>query len=713
MLNKEIIETLSKNLNIKFSQVESTLKLLSEGNTIPFIARYRKEATGALTEDYIREIENTYTYEKNLLDRKLDIIRLIDEKGLLTEELKTSILNAKKLVEVEDLYLPYKEKKKTKATEAIKNGLEPLAKIIMSYPIKLNNLDKFLNEKVKTQEEAILGASYIIAEWISDNASYRKWIRFYIYNNSFLVSKLKKNSNDLNKVYEMYYDFKEKTKYLKTYRTLAINRGEKENVLSVKLDYDVLEIITYLENKLIKNKKSECSIIVSNSIKDSLKRLILPSIEREIRNELTLKANVDAIKSFQDNLENLLLTPPIKEKTVLALDPGYRTGTKVAVVDKNGNLEEVSVIYPAKPHEKVDDAKKIILALIKKYNVDIIAIGNGTASRENEQFISNLIKENNLKLNYIIVNEAGASVYSASPLGAMEFPNLPVEKRSAISLARRLQDSLTELVKIDPKSIGVGLYQHDMPEKELEEALDFTVLKVVNQVGVNINNASSSILKYVSGLKKNTITNILEYKRKVSKINSREELKQIKGISNKVYEQAIGFLRIIDGTNPLDKTDIHPDNYQDTLNLLKLIDASVFEIGTPSIKEKLRKIDALDIKKELKIDEYTLEDIKKSLIKPGRDPRDELDKPILRSDILDIKDLKLHDKLQGIVRNVTAFGAFVDIGLHNDGLIHISKISKNYIKHPSEVLSVGLVVDVYIIDIDLEKEKVSLSLFLE
>ena len=713
MLNKELIETLSKSLNIKFSQIESTLKLLSEGNTIPFIARYRKEATGALTEDYIREIENTYTYEKNLLDRKLDIIRLIDEKGLLTEELKTSILNAKKLVEVEDLYLPYKEKKKTKATEAIKNGLEPLAKIIMSYPIKLNNLDKFLNEKVKTQEEAILGASYIIAEWISDNASYRKWIRFYIYNNSFLVSKLKKNSNDLNKVYEMYYDFKEKTKYLKTYRTLAINRGEKENVLSVKLDYDVLEIITYLEKKIIKNRESECSIIVSNSIKDSLKRLILPSIEREIRNELTLKANVDAIKSFQDNLENLLLTPPIKEKTVLALDPGYRTGTKVAVVDKNGNLEEVSVIYPAKPHEKIDDAKKIILALIKKYNVDIIAIGNGTASRENEQFVSNLIKENDLKLNYIIVNEAGASVYSASPLAAMEFPNLPVEKRSAISLARRLQDSLNELVKIDPKSIGVGLYQHDMPEKELEEALDFTVLKVVNQVGVNINNASSSILKYVSGLKKNTITNILEYKRKVSKINSREELKKIKGISNKVYEQAIGFLRIIDGTNPLDKTDIHPDNYQDTLNLLKLIDASVFEIGTPSMKEKLKKIENIDIKKELKIDEYTLEDIKKSLIKPGRDPRDELDKPILRSDILDIKDLKLHDKLQGIVRNVTAFGAFVDIGLHNDGLIHISKISKKFIKHPSEVLSVGLVVDVYVIEIDLEKEKVSLSLFLE
>lgn len=710
-MEKEIIENLSRELNIKVSQVESVLNLLREGNTIPFIARYRKEATGALTEDYIREIENTYTYEKNLLERKLDIIRLIEEKGLLTDELKTNILNAKKLVEVEDLYLPYKEKKKTKATIAIKNGLEPLAKIIMSFPLKLNNLDKFLNDEVKTHEEALLGASYIIAEWISDNASYRKWIRYYLYNNSFLVSKLKKNSNDLNKVYEMYYDFQEKVKYLKPYRTLAINRGEKENILSVKLEYNLEEIIAFLEKKLIKNKESECANIVSDSIKDSLKRLILPSFEREIRSDLTLKANVEAIKSFQDNLENLLLTPPIKEKTVLALDPGYRTGTKVAVVDKNGNMLEVSVIYPAKPHEKVLEAKKIILELIKKYQVDIIAIGNGTASRENEKFVSDLIKENNLALNYIIVNEAGASVYSASILGAKEFPDLPVEKRSAISLARRLQDSLTELVKIDPKSIGVGLYQHDMPVKELSDALDFTVLKVVNQVGVNVNNASASILNYVSGLKKNTIENILEYKKMVGKINSREELKKIKGISSKVYEQAIGFLRIVDGTNPLDKTDIHPDNYQDTLNLLKLIDATIDEIGTTSIKEKLEKLTGHE--KELKIDEYTLEDIKKSLIKPGRDPRDDIDKPILRSDILDIKDLKLHDKLQGTIRNVTAFGAFVDIGLHNDGLIHISKISKNYIKHPSDVLSVGDIVDVYVIDVDLEKEKVSLSLFLE
>ena len=713
-MNQDIILEISNNLNIKPKQVETVLNLLSEGNTIPFIARYRKEATGALDEEIIRSINEVYEYQVNLLKRKEDVIRLIDEKGLLTDELKEGILKCQKLVEVEDLYRPYKEKKKTKATEAIKNGLEPLAKMMMSFPTtgSLEELaKKFINENVDTVEKAIEGAKFIIAEWISDNASYRKWIRYYLYNNSFLVSKLKKNSNDLNKVYEMYYDFQEKVKYLKPYHTLAINRGEKENILSVKLEYNLEEIIAFLEKKLIKNKESECANIISDSIKDSLKRLILPSLEREIRSDLTLKANVEAIKSFQDNLENLLLTPPIKEKTVLALDPGYRTGTKVAVVDKNGNMLEVSVIYPAKPHEKVLEAKKIILELIKKYQVDIIAIGNGTASRENEKFVSDLIKENNLALNYIIVNEAGASVYSASILGAKEFPDLPVEKRSAISLARRLQDSLTELVKIDPKSIGVGLYQHDMPVKELSDALDFTVLKVVNQVGVNVNNASASILNYVSGLKKNTIENILEYKKMVGKINSREELKKIKGISSKVYEQAIGFLRIVDGTNPLDKTDIHPDNYQDTLNLLKLIDATINEIGTTTIKEKLEKLTGHE--KELKIDEYTLEDIKKSLIKPGRDPRDDIDKPILRSDILDIKDLKLHDKLQGTIRNVTAFGAFVDIGLHNDGLIHISKISKNYIKHPSDVLSVGDIVDVYVIDIDLEKEKVSLSLFLE
>lgn len=712
-MNQEIIKNLSDNLKIKEKQVESVLTLLSEGNTIPFIARYRKEVTGNLNEEQIREIETVYNYQESLYNRKLDVIRLIEEKGLLTEELKNNILKCEKLIEVEDLYRPYKEKKKTKATEAINNGLEPLAKIIMSFPLELKNIDKYLNDKVKTKEEAIEGASYIIAEWISDNASFRKWIRFYLYNNALITSKLKKNSNDENKVYEMYYNYEEPIKHIKLHRVLAINRGEKEKILNVSLEYAVEEIENYLQKKLIKNEKAtESKEIVIKAIKDSLKRLILPSIEREIRSELTDKANIIAINNYKDNLEKLLLTPPIKEKVVLALDPGYRTGTKVAVVDKNGLMLEVNVIYPAKPHEKIKESEEVILNLIKKYQVEIIAIGNGTASRENEQFVSNLLKKNNLNISYVIVNEAGASVYSASKLGALEFPDLPVEKRSAISLARRLQDSLSELVKIDPKSIGVGMYQHDVPEKELSESLDFTVSKVVNQVGVNLNNASPSILTYVSGLKKNVIENILNYRNQVGKIKNRLELKSIKGVTAKVYEQSIGFLRILDGDNPLDKTDIHPDNYEDTLKLLKLIDSNLDELGTMALKEKLTKLDSEKVK-ELGIDNYTLEDIKKSLIKPNRDPRDELAKPLLRSDILDISNLKIHDKLQGTVRNVIDFGAFVDIGLHNDGLIHISKMSKNYIKHPSEVLSVGDIVDVYVIGIDKEKEKVSLSLFLE
>ena len=712
-MNQEIIKNLSNNLKISEKQVESVLTLLSEGNTIPFIARYRKEVTGNLNEEQIREIETVYNYQESLYNRKLDVIRLIEEKGLLTEELKNNILKCEKLIEVEDLYRPYKEKKKTKATEAINNGLEPLAKIIMSFPLELKNIDKYLNDKVKTKEEAIEGASYIIAEWISDNASFRKWIRFYLYNNALITSKLKKNSNDENKVYEMYYNYEEPIKHIKLHRVLAINRGEKEKILNVSLEYEVEEIENYLQKKLIKNEKAtESKEIVIKAIKDSLKRLILPSIEREIRSELTDKANIVAINNYKDNLEKLLLTPPIKEKVVLALDPGYRTGTKVAVVDKNSLMLEVNVIYPAKPHEKIKESEEVILNLIKKYQVEIIAIGNGTASRENEQFVSNLLKKNNLNISYVIVNEAGASVYSASKLGAIEFPDLPVEKRSAISLARRLQDSLSELVKIDPKSIGVGMYQHDVPEKELSKSLDFTVSKVVNQVGVNLNNASPSILTYVSGLKKNVIENILNYRNQVGKIKNRLELKNIKGVTAKVYEQSIGFLRIIDGDNPLDKTDIHPDNYEDTLKLLKLIDSNLDELGRTTLKEKLTKLDSEKVK-ELGIDNYTLEDIKKSLIKPNRDPRDELAKPLLRSDILDISNLKIHDKLQGTVRNVIDFGAFVDIGLHNDGLIHISKMSKNYIKHPSEVLSVGDIVDVYVIGIDKEKEKVSLSLFLE
>lgn len=711
-MNDDIIKILENNLQITKKQIQVVIKLLSDGNTIPFIARYRKEATNGLDEEKIREIQKMYEYEDNLYQRKQDVIRLIQEKGLMTEELKQNILACQKLIDVEDLYLPYKEKKKTKASEAIKNGLQGLADFILEF----NKADleketlKYLNNQVKTKEEAIQGASYIIADMISDKALYRKFIRNYIKKQGIIKTKVKKNNPDVKKIYEIYYDYKERITKIKPYQILAINRAEKEKVLIISFEYDLDYIINYLEKRIIRDKTSLSAKIVELAIQDSLKRLILPSLEREIRSEITELANQDAILNFSHNLENLLLTPPIKGKTILALDPGFRTGTKVAVVDKLGRMLETAVIYPAPPHEKIAESEKIILDLIKKYQVDLIAIGNGTASLENEIFLSNLLKKNNLKISYMIVNEAGASVYSASPLAALEFPNLPVEKRSAISLARRIQDSLSELVKIDPKSIGVGLYQHDLPQKELASSLNFTVSKIVNQVGVNINNASPSLLSYVSGLKKNVIENILTYKDKVGKIKNRLELKKIKGMTDKVYEQSIGFLRIIDGDNPLDKTDIHPDNYSDAINILNYLGLTLNDIGTPLLKEKLN--DNLNIlKKELKISEYTFNDIINSLLKPNRDPRDDIKKPITRNAMLSINNLKVHDKLQGTVRNVIDFGAFVDIGLHNDGLIHISKLSKNFVKHPRDILNVGDIVEVYVTDIDLEKERVSLSLF--
>ena len=711
-MNDDILKILENNLQITKKQIQVVIKLLSDGNTIPFIARYRKEATNGLDEEKIREIQKMYEYEDNLYQRKQDVIRLIQEKGLMTEELKQNILACQKLIDVEDLYLPYKEKKKTKASEAIKNGLQGLADFILEF----NKADlekealKYLNNQVKTKEEAIQGASYIIADMISDKALYRKFIRNYIKKQGIIKTKVKKNNPDVKKIYEIYYDYKERITKIKPYQILAINRALKENVLSLSFEYDLDYIINYLEKRIVRDKTSQSAKIVELAIQDSLKRLILSSLEREIRSEITEFANQDAIKNFSHNLENLLLTPPIKGKTILALDPGFRTGTKVAVVDKLGRMLETAVIYPAPPHEKIAESEKIILDLIKKYQVDLIAIGNGTASLENEIFLTNLLKKNNLKISYMIVNEAGASVYSASPLAALEFPDLPVEKRSAISLARRIQDSLSELVKIDPKSIGVGLYQHDLPQKELASSLNFTVSKIVNQVGVNINNASSSLLSYVSGLKKNVIENILTYKDKVGKIKNREEIKKIKGMTDKVYEQSIGFLRIIDGDNPLDKTDIHPDNYSDAINILNYLGLTLNDIGTPLLKEKLN--DNLNIlKKELKISEYTFNDIINSLLKPNRDLRDDIKKPITRNAMLSINNLKVHDKLQGTVRNVIDFGAFVDIGLHNDGLIHISKLSKNFVKHPRDILNVGDIVEVYVTDIDLEKERVSLSLF--
>lgn len=709
-MNEDIIKQIALELNIRIEQVKSTLKMLEDGNTIPFIARYRKEVTGNLDEEQIRSISEVYEYQVNLLKRKEDVIRLIDEKGLLTDKIKTEVMNASKLVEVEDLYRPYKEKKKTKATEAIKNGLEGLAKIILSFPKELYAVDKFLNDNVKTKEDAIEGAKYIIAEYISDNAYYRKWIRNDIYNNSKIVTKKKKNAVDEKKVYEMYYDYSEDVKYIKPHRVLAINRGEKEGVLSVSLEYNKEYIYNYLEKKLIKDENSECAVYVKDAIVDSYKRLIGPSVEREIRSELTEKSEEGAIEVFAKNLENYLLTPPMKDKMILGLDPAYRTGCKLAVIDYTGQMLDIKVIYPHEPKNDFEGSKKIVLDLIDKYNIDIIAIGNGTASRESETFIANVIKDAKRSVSYIIVNEAGASVYSASKLAIEEFPNLHVEERSAISIARRLQDPLSELVKIDSKSIGVGQYQHDVKEKNLNEALDFVVSKSVNNVGVNINTASASILKYISGLTKKSIEKIIDFRNKHGRFNSRNELIDNKILSAKAYEQSIGFMRVLDGSNPLDKTSIHPESYDKTTKLLESIDMNYDSLGTEELISKLDNINIDDYSKKLDIDIYTLEDIINSLKKPNRDPRDDFDKPILKSDVLHIEDLKKGMELEGTVRNVVDFGAFIDIGIKNDGLVHISKITDRYIKHPSEVLSVGDIVTCYVDEVFLDKGKVALSL---
>ena len=710
-MNDLIIKEISKTLNIKESSVKATLKLLSEGNTIPFIARYRKEATSSLDEEQIRAINEYYVYQVNLLKRKEDVIRLIEEKGLLTDDLKSKIMACTKLVEVEDLYRPYKEKKKTKATDAINNGLEPLAKKIMSFPLNgtISELAKpYLNDKVKNIDEAVLGAKYIIAEWISDNAYIRKNIRRITFNSGMITSKKKKSAVDDNKVYEMYYDYKESVKYIKPHRVLALNRGEKENVLNVNIEIDLKEIISFISKNIIKNDKSFVADIVSDAIQDSYKRLIAPSIEREIRSELTEKADEVAIDSFGKNLEKLLLQPPMKDKMILGLDPAYRTGCKLAVIDYTGKKLDIKVIYPHEPHKKYEEAKKIMLDLIDKYNIDIIAIGNGTASRESEAFVADVISNAKKKLEYIIVSEAGASVYSASKLAIAEFPDLHVEERSAISIARRLQDPLAELVKIDPESIGVGLYQHDVSNKRLKESLDFVVSKSVNQVGVNVNTASPFLLKYVSGLTSKVIDKIINLRESKGKILSRTELEKV--LTPKTYEQAIGFLRIVDGKNILDETGIHPESYRVTLKLLDKLNFSIADVGSKKLIEELNSLNINTVAQELNTDTYTLEDIVKCLKNPLRDPRDEMPKPLLKSDILHLEDLKVGMKLQGTVRNVAPFGVFIDIGLKNDGLAHVSKLSKEFVKDPMDIVSVGDIVDCYVDEIFIDKNKVALSL---
>lgn len=713
---EEVIKILIETLKIEEKQVRTVLKMLEEGATIPFIARYRKVETGNLNEDQIREIEEQFKYQNNLLERKEAVIRLIDEKGLLTDELKENILKCTKLVEVEDIYRPYKEKKKTKASEAIKNGLEPLAKMIMSFKISCSLDDlakKFLTENIKDTDSALEGASYIIAEWISDNAYYRKWIRNYVFHNGEITSKVKKDAPDENKTYEMYYNFSESVKYIKHYRVLAINRGEKEKILNVGLNFEDELIVSYLEDKIIKDKESIVVPLIKNSIKDSLKRLILPSIEREIRAELTEVASKKAIETFGTNLEHLLMTRPLKGMIVLGFDPGYVNGCKLAVVDETGKYLDSVVIKPfiksSHEEENIKNSKLIVKNLIEKYKVDIISIGNGTASRESEKFCAELIGENNLSCKYAITSEAGASVYSASPLANLEFPDLAIEKRSAVSIGRRVQNPLAELVKIDPKSIGVGEYQYDVNQKELSEALDFTTTKVVNEVGVNVNTASKSILKYVSGLTKSVIENIYKYKEE-KKIKNREEIRKIKGVTDKVYEQSIGFLRIPDSNNPLDNTGIHPESYAITEKLLEKLNIDIENINEEESKEILKKQNAKELAEYLNTDIYTVEDIIKELLTPGLDPRDSLDSPILKSDILHIEDLKIGMELTGTVRNVASFGAFVDIGLHDDGLVHISKMSKSFVKNPNDIVSVGDIVKCYVDNIDLDKQKVSLSL---
>lgn len=707
-MNEEIIKNICLELGIKEFQVNNTLKLLGDGATIPFIARYRKEATGNLDENEISKINEVYTYQVNLLKRKEDVIRLIDEKGLLTDELKNSIMSASKLVEIEDLYRPFKEKKKTKATEAIKLGLEPLAKEIFRENENIFNVaKKYLNDKVLTVEFAIEQASYIVAENISDNASFRKYIRVNTVKFGVLKSVKKKKAVDTEKLYEIYYDYSEPIKNIKPHRILALNRGEKEDVLTVSIAYNEEYLENYLKSKLIHKNNKDTTMILEKCIKDSLKRLIMPSIEREIRAELSEIAEDSAIDNFSNNLRNLLMQPPIKSKTVLGFDPAFRTGCKLAVISETGKLLHIDVIYPHEPKNEIEKSKEKILSLIDKYKIDIIAIGNGTASRESEAFIANTIKMAKRDVSYIIVNEAGASVYSASKLAQTEFPTLHVEERSAVSIARRLIDPLSELVKIDPKSIGVGMYQHDVTSKKLDEELAFVVATAVNGVGVNVNTASRELLNYISGLNKKMIDKLFDYKNKVGKIKTRKELTKV--FSDKVYEQAIGFLRILEGENILDKTSIHPESYSVALAILGKYNLSLNDIGSEKINKVLENINFEELARNVNSDVYTVIDIVKSLQSPLRDPRDNLAAPILKSDILTIDDLKVGMEVEGTVRNVIDFGAFVDIGLKNDALIHISEISDNFIKHPSEELQVGDIITCYVLSIDKEKNKVSLT----
>ncbi len=720
-MNEIIIEKTAQELGIKEAQVTQVLEMLSDDKTVAFIARYRKEATGGLDEDAIRKIEEVYTYGVNLMKRKEDVIRLIEEKGLMTEELKAQILNASKLIDVEDLYRPYKEKKKTKATEAIQYGLEPLADAMMKLWSKGDRIQiasQFLSDKVTTPEDALQYARYIVAERISDNAEYRKHIRDAALKYGTIATKKKNNDKDPEEKYRNYYECKEFLSRIKPHRVLAINRAEDEDVISVSIELQPERDVDYLAYKTMHNRETIFKEDIILAVNDAYKRLIAPSIGREIRSILSENAENQAISIFSLNLKNLLLQAPMKGKTVLGVDPAFRTGCKLAVISPESKVLEIGVIYPnEKAKDKavdpklVNESKKTIVNLVNKYKVDIIAIGNGTASRETESFIAEVIKENKLNAKYVIVSEAGASVYSASELAIEEFPDLTVEKRSAISIARRIQDPLAELVKIDPKSIGVGQYQHDVTESKLSKSLDDVVEDAVNRVGVNLNTASISLLQYVSGLSKAVSKNIIAYREENGRFDSRDELKKVSKLGPKTYEQCVGFLRIIDGTNPFDMTSIHPESYDKALKLLKLMNLEPKDIGTDKIREEVKKLDKTEILKAIDIDIYTLNDIIDSFSAPLRDIREDYQGLILRDDIVHFEDIKIGDELDGTVRNVVDFGAFVDCGVKYDGLVHISKMSPQKIKHPSDVLSVGDQVHVYVIGIDYNRHKLELALY--
>lgn len=710
-----IIQQLTSELTLRKKQIETTLELLEEGNTVPFIARYRKEATGELDEVQIRTIEERYNYLVKLSQRKEDVLRTIAEQGKLTTELKQAIEKATKQQVVEDLYRPYKIKKRTKATIAKEQGLEPLSNWILGLPTTgsaVAEAEKYINaeQEINSSEEALAGAHEILAEVISDNPVYRSFIREMTYNRGRLTATKKKKAVDEQEVFAMYYDYDEAVKSIVPHRVLALNRGEKEDVLKVNLEVDEEAVQRYIALQVMRKQETVAQAAIIAAITDAYKRFIRPAIEREIRSELTEHAEMHAIDIFGQNLRKLLLQSPLKDKCVLALDPAYRTGCKLAVLDKQGKAVTTSVIYPHKPVNKLVEAQKIMLDLIKKYDVEIIAIGNGTASRESEQFTSELIKDNHLSVAYIIVNEAGASVYSASEMAREEFPDLTVEKRSAISIGRRLQDPLAELVKIDPKSVGVGQYQHDVSQKELSDTLTFVVETAVNQVGVNVNTASSALLQYVSGLNKTTAQNIRRYREENGPFLSRAQLKKVPRLGAKSYEQSIGFLRIPDAKNKLDETAIHPESYDVAKQILTQLQLKPSDLGTEELVKGIANINIESLSESTGVGVATLTDVIASMKAPSRDLRDDMEAPLLRQDVLSMTDLKEGMELQGTVRNVVDFGAFIDIGVKQDGLVHVSKLSDKFVKDPMKVVSVGDIVTVWVVSVDTNKQRVALSM---